>query len=296
MREKIYAWIVSLRLRTLPLALSTVIMGTIIAYNQEVMNIKVMWGAILTTLFLQILSNLANDYGDAVTGADNEERQGPKRMIQSGKITMREMKIAVIINSLLAFISGVALLYSAFERFSYIQILFLLLGIAAIAAAIKYTVGKNPYGYSGFGDLFVFLFFGLLGVAGTWYLHTKAWEWAILLPASTIGLFSVGVLNINNIRDRETDIEFNKKTMAVILGDKNARVYHAIMIIIAWILMISYMIITNSFDKFYFQFLTFPLFVRNVIVVYKSDKSSKLDKELRNLSLTTLLFVLLGIF
>ncbi len=296
MREKIYAWIVSLRLRTLPLALSTVIMGTIIAYNQEVMNIKVMWGAIFTTLFLQILSNLANDYGDAVTGADNEERQGPKRMIQSGKITMREMKIAVIINSLLAFISGVALLYSAFERFSYIQILFLLLGIAAIAAAIKYTVGKNPYGYSGFGDLFVFLFFGLLGVAGTWYLHTKAWEWAILLPASTIGLFSVGVLNINNIRDRETDIEFNKKTMAVILGDKNARVYHAIMIIIAWILMISYMIITNSFDKFYFQFLTFPLFVRNVIVVYKSDKSSKLDKELRNLSLTTLLFVLLGIF
>jgi len=296
MKRKIYAWIVSLRLRTLPLALSTVIMGTIIAYNQEMMNAKVMWGAIFTTLFLQILSNLANDYGDAVTGADNEERQGPKRMIQSGKITMREMKIAVIINSLLALISGVALLYSAFEGFSYIQILFLLLGIAAIAAAIKYTVGKNPYGYSGFGDLFVFLFFGLLGVAGTWYLHTKAWEWAILLPASTIGLFSVGVLNINNIRDRETDIEFNKKTMAVILGDKNARVYHAIMIIIAWILMISYMIITNSFDKFYFQFLTFPLFVRNVIVVYKSDKSSKLDKELRNLSLTTLLFVLLGIF
>lgn len=296
MKGKIYAWIVSLRLRTLPLALSTVIMGTIIAYNQDMMNTKVMLGAIFTTLFLQILSNLANDYGDAVTGADNEERQGPKRMIQSGKITMREMKIAVIISSILAFISGVALLYSAFERFSYIQILFLLLGIAAIAAAIKYTVGKNPYGYSGFGDLFVFLFFGLLGVAGTWYLHTKAWEWAILLPASTIGLFSVGVLNINNIRDRETDIEFNKKTMAVILGDKNARVYHAIMIIIAWILMISYMIITNSFDKFYFQFLTFPLFVRNIIVVYKSDKSSKLDKELRNLSLTTLLFVLLGIF
>lgn len=296
MRERIFAWIISLRLRTLPLALSTVTMGSIIAYKQGMMNVKVMWGAIFTTLFLQILSNLANDYGDAVTGADNEERQGPKRMIQSGKITMREMKIAVIINSLLAFISGVALLYSAFERFSYIQILFLLLGIAAIAAAIKYTVGKNPYGYSGFGDLFVFLFFGLLGVAGTWYLHTKAWEWAILLPASTIGLFSVGVLNINNIRDRETDIEFNKKTMAVILGDKNARVYHAIMIIIAWILMISYMIITNSFDKFYFQFLTFPLFVRNVIVVYKSDKSSKLDKELRNLSLTTLLFVLLGIF
>lgn len=296
MKRKIYAWIVSLRLRTLPLALSTVIMGTIIAYNQEMMNAKVMWGAIFTTLFLQILSNLANDYGDAVTGADNEERQGPKRMIQSGKITMREMKIAVIINSLLALISGVALLYSAFEGFSYIQILFLLLGIAAIAAAIKYTVGKNPYGYSGFGDLFVFLFFGLLGVAGTWYLHTKAWEWAILLPASTIGLFSVGVLNINNIRDRETDIEFNKKTMAVILGDKNARVYHAIMIIIAWVLMIYYMIITNSFDKFYFQFLTFPLFVRNIIVVYKSDKSSKLDKELRNLSLTTLLFVLLGIF
>lgn len=292
---KISAWIVSFRLRTLPLALSTVLMGSIIAYKQGLMSVKVLIGAVLSTLFLQILSNLSNDYGDAVSGADNEDRKGPQRMIQSGVITLKQMKNAMIIFILLSLISGIWLLFSAFDKLSIYQFLFFALGIAAIAAAVKYTVGKKPYGYNALGDLFVFIFFGLLGVAGTWFLHTNHWEWNILLPASTIGFFSAGVLNINNIRDRETDISSNKITMAVILGEKYAKYYHLLLLLLGWLFMLLYLYITNTFSNFMFSLFTFPLFVRNVVVILLSKNSQKLDNELRNLSLSTLLFVLLGI-
>lgn len=292
---KISAWIVSFRLRTLPLALSTVLMGSIIAYKQGLMSVKVLIGAVLSTLFLQILSNLSNDYGDAVSGADNEDRKGPQRMIQSGVITLKQMKNAMIIFILLSLISGIWLLFSAFDKLSIYQFLFFALGIAAITAAVKYTVGKKPYGYNALGDLFVFIFFGLLGVAGTWFLHTNHWEWNILLPASTIGFFSAGVLNINNIRDRETDISSNKITMAVILGEKYAKYYHLLLLLLGWLFMLLYLYITNTFSNFMFSLFTFPLFVRNVVVILLSKNSQKLDNELRNLSLSTLLFVLLGI-
>lgn len=292
---KILAWIISFRLRTLPLALSTVLMGSIIAYKQGLMSVKVLIGAVLSTLFLQILSNLSNDYGDAVSGADNEDRKGPQRMIQSGVITLKQMKNAMIIFILLSLISGIWLLFSAFDKLSIYQFLFFALGIAAITAAVKYTVGKKPYGYNALGDLFVFIFFGLLGVAGTWFLHTNHWEWNILLPASTIGFFSAGVLNINNIRDRETDISSNKITMAVILGEKYAKYYHLLLLLLGWLFMLLYLYITNTFSNFMFSLFTFPLFVRNVVVILLSKNSQKLDNELRNLSLSTLLFVLLGI-
>ncbi len=295
-KSKILAWIISLRLRTLPLALSTVLMGSIIAYKQNAMSLSVLTGAVLTTLFLQILSNLSNDYGDAVSGADNEERKGPLRMIQTGIISLSQMKNAMIIFALLSLVSGLWLLYSAFDNFSLYQFLFFLLGIAAIAAAVKYTVGKKPYGYYGFGDLFVFVFFGLIGVAGTWFLHTNLWEWSMLLPASTIGFFSVGVLNVNNVRDRESDIKSNKKTMAVILGEKHAKYYHLLLLLLGWCSMILYLYMTNGFLNFMFSLFTFPLFVRNGIIVFLSENSQKLDNELRNLSLSTLLFVLLAIF
>lgn len=292
--SKFKAWIISLRLRTLPLALSTIFMGSILAAHQGVFKLSILLGAVFTTLFLQILSNLSNDFGDAVSGADNEHRQGPKRMIQSGVITLKQMRRAMLICALLALISGLWLLYSSFEGFELVQLLFLVLGLISIAAAIKYTVGKNPYGYSGWGDLSVFFFFGWLGVAGTWFLHSGVWQWGILLPASTIGLFSTGVLNINNIRDVDSDRSSGKTTLVVKIGRKTAVWYHLSLLLAGWTLMIAYIFMDKSNTSYWIVFISLPFFIRNGWRVFSDKYIPEIDKELRNLSLSTLLFVLLS--
>lgn len=292
--SNVRGWIISLRLRTLPLALSTIFMGSITAGAQEMLNSRVLLWASLTTLFLQILSNLSNDYGDAVSGADNEHRVGPQRMIQSGVITLTEMKRAMMVCVVLSLISGIVLLYVAFQGFKWYQVLFFLMGLGAIAAAIRYTVGSSPYGYRGLGDVYVFIFFGLLGVAGTWFLHTNYWQWPVLLPAATIGFFSAGVLNLNNIRDIESDKQSNKITLAVRLGRTGASWYHLALITAAWLSMLAFVLFFAPEWRIWPAFLSLPLFVRNVYVVFKADKAHSLDSELRNLSLSTLLFVLLS--
>ncbi len=292
--SNVKAWIISLRLRTLPLALSTIFMGSIIAAAQGVMNGRVLLWASLTTLFLQILSNLSNDYGDAVSGADNEQRVGPQRMIQSGVITLNEMKRAMVVCVVLSLISGIVLLYVAFQGFKWYQVLFFMMGLGAIAAAIRYTVGSSPYGYRGLGDVYVFIFFGLLGVAGTWFLHTNYWQWPVLLPAATIGFFSAGVLNLNNIRDIESDKQSDKITLAVRLGRSRASWYHLALITAGWLSMLFFVLFFASEWRIWPAFLSLPLFVRNVYIVFKADKAHSLDSELRNLSLSTLLFVLLS--
>ncbi|ASB50001.1 1,4-dihydroxy-2-naphthoate polyprenyltransferase [Alkalitalea saponilacus] len=292
--SNIKAWMVSLRLRTLPLALSTIFMGSIIAAWQNNFNSGVLLWAAITTLFLQVLSNLANDYGDAKSGADNENRVGPQRMIQQGVISMKQMKTAMVICVLLSLISGITLLFKAFNELQWQQLLFFILGIAAIAAAIRYTVGSNPYGYRGLGDMYVFIFFGLLGVAGTWFLHTNTWQWHVLLPASTIGLFSAGVLNLNNIRDIDSDRQSNKITLVVRMGKKAASWYHLFLIASGWITMLVFVALFDDVSNFWPLFLTLPLFIRNIIVVFKNKEADKLDVELRNLAVSTLLFVLLS--
>ncbi len=292
--SNVRAWITSLRLRTLPLALSTIFMGSIIAGVQEMLNGHVLLWASLTTLFLQILSNLSNDYGDAISGADNEHRVGPQRMIQSGVITLTEMKRAMMVCVVLSLISGIVLLYVAFQGFKWYQVLFFLMGLGAIAAAIRYTVGSSPYGYRGLGDVYVFIFFGLLGVAGTWFLHTNYWQWPVLLPAATIGFFSAGVLNLNNIRDIESDKQSNKITLAVRLGRNRASWYHLALITAGWLSMLFFVLFFAPEWHIWPAFLSLPLFVRNVYIVFKADKVHSLDSELRNLSLSTLLFVLLS--
>lgn len=292
--SNVRAWIISLRLRTLPLALSTIFMGSIIAGAQEMLNSRVLLWASLTTLFLQILSNLSNDYGDAVSGADNEHRVGPQRMIQSGVITLAEMKRAMVVCVVLSLISGIVLLYVAFQGFKWYQVLFFMMGLGAIAAAIRYTVGSSPYGYRGLGDVYVFIFFGLLGVAGTWFLHTNYWQWPVLLPAATIGFFSAGVLNLNNIRDIESDKQSNKITLAVRLGRTGASWYHLALITAAWLSMLTFVLFFAPEWRIWPAFLSLPLFIRNVYIVFKADKAHSLDSELRHLSLSTLLFVLLS--
>lgn len=286
-------WIQAFRLRTLPLALSSIALGSFIAYYDGAINWKVCVLAALTTLFLQVLSNLANDYGDSKHGVDSEKRVGPMRAVQSGKIKPKKMKGVVILFMLLSLLSGLWLIYEGTKGISFSTVLiFLVVGLGAIAAAVKYTIGENPYGYSGFGDLFVFLFFGLVGVIGTYFLNTHTFKWELILPASAMGFLSAGVLNLNNMRDRVNDKVSGKNTLVVKMGIEKARWYHLFLLLGSVIAGLSYMLI-NYHSPFQMLFLlTIPMLWINVTVVFKNTIPEELDPYLKKLALTSLLFSL----
>ena len=248
--------------------------------------------ALLTTAFLQILSNLANDLGDSLKGSDNENRIGPTRAVQSGAITQKQMKMAVFIFVILSLISGMSLLGVAFGGFTREFFIFLGLGLAAIFAAITYTLGKKAYGYHALGDLFVFLFFGILGVCGSFYLITHTFMWIILLPATTIGLLSAGVLNLNNMRDIENDRNSGKNTLAVKLGAKPAMIYHSILLIGAFAAMSVCAALANSPSIWWFAVGFVPVFLHlKKAWAIKSPKD--FDAELKKLALSTFLVAIL---
>ncbi|MEO0902530.1 MAG: 1,4-dihydroxy-2-naphthoate octaprenyltransferase [Bacteroidota bacterium] len=211
------AWLMAARLRTLPLSISGILMGTALAISANAFNGCILLLALLTTIGFQITSNFANDYGDGVKGTDNEDRIGPARALQSGLITKNNLKIGIILSSLLSLILAFLLLYVAFglDYMGYF-IVFTVLGILSIWAAIKYTMGSKPYGYQGLGDISVFLFFGLLGVLGSLFLYTKTWNWPAVLPAIAIGFLCVGVLNLNNLRDVVSDKKSGKNIPQII--------------------------------------------------------------------------------
>ena len=239
--SKIKYYIASFRLRTLPLSLSGIFLGTLLAASEGYFNWAPFLLAVVTTLCLQILSNLANELGDLQKGTDNEERLGPIRSIQSGALSLKEFKRTILLFVLLSVLSGTALVSTAFESLlSTDGLIMLMLGAASIVAAIKYTVGKNAYGYHGLGDVFVFLFFGLLSVCGAYFLMTHRLSISIFLPATAVGLLSTGVLNLNNMRDIENDRLCGKRTLPVILGISKAKVYHFCLIIGAFVAMSSY--------------------------------------------------------
>lgn len=290
---KTEAWFRAFRLRTLPLSFSSVVLGSLMALYKNSFDGAILAGALLTTLFLQILSNLANDYGDFVNGVDNEERTGPERSVQSGVISAKEMKAAIVLFSILSFASGIWLLLNAADNIEFGAITaFFVVGLLAIGAAIKYTVGKNPYGYQGFGDVAVFLFFGITGVAGTFYLHTAELSWLDLLPAVSIGALATGVLNLNNMRDIENDRASGKRSLVVIMGFESARIYHVILLTVALASALAYTLL-NFASGYQFVFLiTVPLIFQNAKVVLTTDRSSDLDQELRKLAFTTLLFAI----
>ena len=231
------SYIKAARLRTLPLSISGIILGSYLGnefvnslledtIRTSIWESSIFWLAIFTTIGFQVLSNYANDYGDGIKGSD-KNRTGEARMVSSGAITPKQMKTAMIITTTITLLIALLLIYVAFgsESFGY-SILFFGLGIASIAAAIKYTVGNSAYGYSGFGDIFVFLFFGLLSVVGSYFLYTKMINFEVFLPAFSIGLLSTAVLNLNNLRDREQDKTNNKNTLVVKLGAIRAKKYH----------------------------------------------------------------------
>ncbi|HGN1313615.1 TPA: 1,4-dihydroxy-2-naphthoate polyprenyltransferase [Proteus mirabilis] len=236
------AWLESLRPKTLPLGLIAIVTGSALAYWTGHFELPIALLAILTAGTLQILSNLANDYGDAVKGTDTEERLGPLRGMQKGVITPAQMKKSLIINVIISCVSGIALIIVACKK-PEDAIGFLVMGLLAIVAAITYTVGKRPYGYMGLGDISVLIFFGWLSVIGTYYLQANAFNIVTLLPATACGLLSVAVLNINNMRDLENDIQAGKNTLAVRLGASGSRIYHTCVIAIAIICLIVFTLI-----------------------------------------------------
>jgi len=295
--NKTQAWIHAFRLRTLPLALSSVIMASMLAAGAYKFSWSITILAVITTLFLQILSNLSNDYGDAVSGIDNDERVGPVRAIQSGVISAEEMKQMMIVFAVLSLCSGLLLVYTGTQKLemSY-GLIFVMLGVAAVTAAIKYTVGKNPYGYRGLGDFYVFVFFGLIGTLGTYFLQTKDLPLSIWLPAISVGLLSVGVLNMNNMRDIINDEQSGKRTIVVILGSRVAKTYHMLLLAGAFLCGVLYVLFNlTSVYNFLFLIAFIPLSF-HARRVWINNEPVLLDSELKILALSTLLFsVLLGL-
>jgi 1,4-dihydroxy-2-naphthoate octaprenyltransferase len=286
-------WLSAFRLRTLPLSFSVIALGAFTASFDGPIDALVVLMAFLTTLFLQILSNLANDYGDSEKGTDNEERTGPPRAVQSGSISLTQMRRAVVVFSGLSLLSGIVLIYLAFGPNNMLYaLLFLTLGLLAIAAAIKYTVGKNAYGYRGMGDLFVFIFFGLVGVLGTYFLlNTELNPW-VLLPASGMGLLSTGVLNLNNMRDIAGDKRARKITLAVMLGLKTAKAYHLLLLFGAVAFFFIFTATQMEGPWKWLWLITLPLLALNIFKTYSTSKPADLDPLLKQLALSTTALVL----
>lgn len=295
--SKINAWINAARLRTLPLAFAGIFLGSFIAYAEGGFNWDIFFFALITTLLLQVLSNFANDYGDYTHGTDNNERVGPMRTVQSGKISPKQMKTAIYITGLASFSSGIYLLKIAFkDDFSLRFFIFLILGIAAIAAAIKYTVGKSNYGYKGFGDVIVFLFFGLVSVIGTYFLFTNQFSWAVLLPASSIGFLSSGVLNLNNMRDVENDAKSGKITLVVKMGFEKSKFYHTALIAAGITCAYLFALVSKSWSAAALILIPDAFLAYHWYKVFKTENPQLLDPELKNLALLTLfLSFILGI-
>ena len=295
--KNISIWITSMRLRTLPLSISGIILASCFAAYNSLFDWKVCVLAILTTLSFQILSNLANDYGDGVKGTDNKDRIGPERAIQSGKISPDDMFSAIKINVLISIVLAFLLVFTAFGvKYFYLALIFFVLGLACVIAAIRYTVGKNAYGYNGLGDIFVFLFFGLLSVIGCYVLYAKTVDHVVFLPACTIGFLSAAVLNLNNMRDIISDKKSQKITLAVKLGIDNAKKYHVALVVLAIVLSTLFAILyyTSPFNLI-FMVTYIPLIV-HIRTVIKNTDSKLLDPELKKVAFTTvILAILMGV-
>lgn len=278
-------WIQAARLRTLPLSLSGIIVGSAYAYHQGFYDYRILGLALLTTLGLQILSNYANDYGDGIKGTD-DNRIGEKRMVAAGLITANQMKKAVIITASITLVLALSLIYVSFGKENFaLSMIFILLGIGSIGAAIKYTVGSNAYGYNGLGDLFVFIFFGLVSVLGSNFLYTKMLDWKLLLPAAAVGLLSVAVLNLNNMRDIENDRIAGKRTLVVKMGLKKAKNYHYSLFIVSFIFMLIFAKLIHM--TLIPILIVNILFIKHIETVKKATEYKDFDPELKKVALGT---------
>ncbi len=307
------AWISAARLRTLPLSISGIIVGSAfgnrlrlerimhyrdLSFNdigaQHFFETKIFWLAIATTLGLQILSNFANDYGDGVKGTDNEDRVGPQRAIQSGIISKNQMLKGIVLTAIITLGVAISLIYVSFgkENFFY-SIFFFVLGLIAIASAIKYTMGNSAYGYRGLGDIFVFVFFGLVSVVGCFFLFAKSLTIVVFLPAIAIGVLSTAVLNLNNMRDHNSDKKAKKNTLVVKLGIDHARKYHFALLVMSMVTMVIFLLISyRKLSDLLFLIAYIPLIV-HIRKVAKTTNPERLDPELKKVALTTFLLSVL---
>jgi 1,4-dihydroxy-2-naphthoate polyprenyltransferase len=278
-------WLAAARLRTLPLAFSGIILAAFLAKSKGAFSLPIFLCTLLTTVLLQVLSNFANDYGDSQNGADLVDRIGPARTVQSGAISPDLMLKGIYLIGILALLSGLILLYVAFDGILNVYFGgFLAVGLLAIIAAYTYTAGAKPYGYAGLGDISVFIFFGLVGVLGTLFLFVKTFSILDILPAMASGALATGVLNINNIRDINSDKNAGKITVPVRLGRKYALIYHAILIAFSMFSMSFYIILNGG--SYYFV-LAIPFLIINVFQVFKNPNP---DPYLKTLALSSLFF------
>jgi len=280
-----------MRLRTLPLALACIGMGSFLAASHGKFNLVVFILCLATTLALQIVSNLANDYGDTIHGADNEHRVGPSRSVQEGAITRSQMKRAIAIASIISLILGITLLVVSGIS-TQVFIGFIALGLFSLLAAVLYTNGKLPYGYIGLGDLSVFIFFGLVGVLGSYYLQTQTFSWDILLPGASCGLLTVAVLNINNIRDIHSDKLAGKYSIPVRLGRTKANIYHSLLLFLGVSTALAYVLINYESPRQFLFLLTIPMLILNAKAIHTKPQEA-LDPYLKQMAMTSLLFVLI---
>ena len=293
-KSKIAVWISAFRLRTLALSFALIIMGTALAIQHGQFDGVTFVLALVTTLFLQILSNLCNDYGDTVSGVDQMERKGPARTVQSGAITLSQMLRAMYVFGILSFLSGILLLIQCYSRLGSTGVISLLgIGILCIVAAVTYTVGRKPYGYIGLGDLSVFIFFGLVGVMGSNFLYSGSIEPTAWLMACSIGFLSMGVLNMNNLRDADSDAKSGKRTVVVMMGKRAACVYQTILIVAALVLLALYIFLFGHWAQAV-CFLGAIGLLRHLVFVRKNyDNAEALDTQLKVVSISALLISLL---
>jgi 1,4-dihydroxy-2-naphthoate polyprenyltransferase len=287
-------WLGAMRLRTLPLALSSIVAGIALSMERASVELLPAILIVLTTIFLQVLSNFANDYGDFKNGADNTERIGPKRAVQSGVISALQMKNAIILLVILSLVSGFSLLWLTLgNRGLFLEALILLVvGLGAIAAAIKYTAGKNPYGYKGWGDFFVFLFFGVVGIGGTTFLLAGNITWSDGLLMLTVGCLSTAVLNLNNLRDHINDAKSGKKTLVVKWGFEDGKFYHYVLVITALVSAAMFALLMNNM-LFFIPMIVGVILVKNIVFVAKCTLPQALDGELKKVALSAFLYSLI---
>lgn len=290
-------WIAAARLRTLPLAFSCILLGSFLAYYKADFEWSILIWSFLTTLFYQVLSNYANDYGDGVKGTD-ENRQGEKRAVASGEITASAMKKAVYLMAVVSWLSGAWLSYIGTQNLpesqSWVFYLFLVLNTGAVSSAIRYTVGGSAYGYKGFGDIYVLLFFGWIGVLGSFFLQAGYFDFWIVLPATSVGFLAMGVLNLNNMRDVEGDIESGKNTIPVRIGRAKAKVYHSFLLWGAMLFMMAYIFFQAQNATAWLSMLVLPLIFINWNKAMKAENPVDFDPLLKPLAIGTLLFALIS--
>jgi len=283
MKQTFIAWLTAARLRTLPLSLSGIFFGATVALAIKNFNPSVFHWALIVTISLQVLSNFANDLGDGLKGTDNENRIGPKRALQAGLLSARELKIGIVLLVILTGLAIYQLLQGANLNSTSYAVL-AVLGALSIVAALTYTLGKKPYGYYGLGDFMVFFFFGGVAVLGTIILFTPKIPYSAIGYTLTAGSLSTAVLNLNNMRDHQSDKASGKNTLVVRMGVERAKIYHYLLLITAYI-GFTFSTITVLSSSSVFLVLAFVFLIPHIQKVRKVEDYRNLDDELKKIAL-----------